>query len=313
MAGDFAKARDTAPGRGIYCLIAGGPVPVNSWHLPWRDGWALNEPLNITKGQSWHVYSEVFASEFDFPNSDLDVVAELESSKSSGEPIVNADDQRAILTAVYASSMGALVTHQHAPAGLIVGGLAFPEHIVDGVYNFFGACSTVLNTQGRRHNDTISIAPRNFRVTHFLFHPLPFLTSSPLSSTDPDTWQTARAMAYTGNKRLGVEVANVLNTSGRLICQSTTTGDGACTQGQIPHHFAQVCSKNNSPTSYKLLSILCSQQCAVGAMTPTTATARRHPSSAREGNVHRTVHSPLPPKQAQTVSRCREWVWVGGE
>jgi hypothetical protein len=75
------------------------------------------------------------------------------------------------------------------------------------------------------------------------------LSPSLLGTADPDTWQTSRAMAYTGNKRLGMEVKNVLNTSGRLICQSTTTGDGACTEGQIPHHFAQpaVCGGSDDP------------------------------------------------------------------
>jgi hypothetical protein len=158
MAGDFTESADTAPGRGIYCLIAGGPVPVNSWHLPWRDGWALNRPLNITKGQSWSMHMQVFASEYDFPNSDLDIVAEVEAEAHLAEaylqdPPVTVSDQRAILTAVYASSMGALVTHQHAPAGLIVGGLAFPEHIVDGVYNFFGAIITQSNDTINRHDD----------------------------------------------------------------------------------------------------------------------------------------------------------------
>ena len=224
MAGDFTREGDTAPGRAIYCLVDGGPVPIETaWALPWRDGWSLEQPAALAKGATWTLTFKLHASPFDYPNGDLDTVA-LRASRvaaaadsaadgvaaPAAEPRAAAsggiveDDHRAILTAVYASSFGAIVSHQHAPAGLIVGGVAFPERIVDGVYNFF----------------------------------------------DPDTWQTAKAMSYTGNAAADREVKKILRTSGALICtRSTSTGAGACTAGQIPHHFSQpeVCGGAGDP------------------------------------------------------------------
>ena len=116
---------------------------------------------------------------------------------------------------------GAIVSHQHAPNGLIVGGLAFPERIVDGVYNFF----------------------------------------------DPDTWQTAKAMSYVGNPAADREIKRILRTSGALICtRSTTIGGGACTVGQIPHHFAQpeVCGGEGDPNDCN-----CSKALLNGGQCPT--------------------------------------------
>jgi hypothetical protein len=126
-------------------------------------GWNSAAPLALNGSASWAFSFALHANNFDFPTFPrYSLTAAAAAGDAQDDEQFNVDE-RAILTSVYASSLGALATYE-LPS-LAAPSLATPSRAYEGLYNFCTRTQTILaHTDARTHPLLSSVAAAVLRV-----------------------------------------------------------------------------------------------------------------------------------------------------
>lgn len=89
-------------------LLFTGNLPTGGW----LDGFEGSQTVNVSAGTVWTARVAIAANQYDFPSSRVPV--------GSGGPVMDVNDQRSILTAIYGSPMGSLHSFDYYPEGAFV-------------------------------------------------------------------------------------------------------------------------------------------------------------------------------------------------